>query len=87
MGSKKNMYSALRKVAAGMRSSIRKAARAGVKKLKGTLYRILDVSPNVPPPKRLAPVPYWSPGSPVWEHWRNYHGLTPDEAVRRWTRP
>ncbi|OPZ40891.1 MAG: hypothetical protein BWY99_00398 [Synergistetes bacterium ADurb.BinA166] len=87
MGAKKNMYSALRKIAAGMRSAVLKATRSGAKRLKGTLCRILNVTPVVPPPKRLAPVPYWSPGSPVWEHWRSHYGLTPDEAVRRWTRP
>jgi hypothetical protein len=27
---------------------------------------------------------YWTPGSPVWEHWRAYFKLTPEEALARW---
>lgn len=27
----------------------------------------------------------WEPGSSLWEHWRKYFGLTPEQAKERWS--
>jgi hypothetical protein len=27
---------------------------------------------------------YWSPGSPIWEHYRKYFNLTVEQAQERW---